>query len=225
MKVLTDDAVSYAMQAVVPTVSAYEAGYYVRVNYASGTESWVYTSGTWEGTDEQNGRLLLYVREQDAETVADANFCSVTYYPNKQYTLGSVPKGGTFPKYYHLRVEGNTGLLRNADKNDKENIFTGWKDYYAEGTGTDILYTGKETMMVTKRTDLFAQWVGSLHIVYHAGKRTAASFRWIRTGIRKTKRLRFSGAPLPERAISSSAGVGRKGVRPRNLRREICNIP
>lgn len=55
-------------------------------------------------------------------------------------------------------------------KNDKENIFTGWKDYYAEGTGTDILYTGKETMMVTKRTDLFAQWVGSLHIVYHAGE-------------------------------------------------------
>ncbi len=163
MQVLTEDTISYAMQAVVPSVSDYGAGYYVRVDYASGLQSWIYTSGAQNGTDEQNEKLLLYVRDQAVERTA--RFYSVTYYPNKQIYAGTVPKGGSYPMYYHLTVQGNTGLLRNLT--DEEKIFSGWKDYYAEGTGSDTIYTGNEILMVTRRTDMFAQWQSFLTVVYN----------------------------------------------------------
>ncbi len=165
MQVLTEDTISYAMQAVVPAISEYEAGYYVQVNYKSGLKTWIYTSGAQDGTDESNTKLLLYVRDKAVEETV--KFYSVTYHPNKKLYSGSAPKGGTFPMYYHLAVEGNSGLLRNLT--DGDNIFAGWKDYYAGETGSNTVYTGKEILMVTRRTDMFAQWTDSLKVTYHAG--------------------------------------------------------
>ncbi len=162
MKVLTEDTISYAMQAVVPSVSEYGAGYYVRVNYASGLQSWIYTSGTQGGTDEQNDKLLIQVRDNAVERTA--KFYSVTYHPNMQSCVGTVPKGGVYPMYYHLTVEGNSGLLRNSA--DDGTYFCGWKDYYAEGTGSDVIYGGGEVLMLTRRTDMFAEWNKSLRVVY-----------------------------------------------------------
>ncbi len=171
MQPLTDESNSYAMQAVVPSIQNYEEGYYVRVDYASGLSTWLYTYGSTGddgtgGTDAQNTLLKLRVRNGAVERTA--RFYSVTYHPNKQKYIGSVPKGGTYPKYYHLTVEGNTGLLRNLT--DEKKIFSGWKDYYALGTGSDTTYAGKEILMVTRRTDLFAQWVESLAVTYHSGE-------------------------------------------------------
>ncbi len=170
MQVLTEDSVSYAMQAVVPAVvpeeEGYEEGYYVRVNYKSGLETWIYTNGTRGGTDAENEKLLLYVRDKAVE--ATAPFFSVTYHAAKKDYNGSVPKSGTYPMYYHLTVEGNSGLLQNLT--DQDTIFAGWKDYYAEGTGSSTIYTGKEILMVTRRTDMFAQWVQSLSVTYHPGE-------------------------------------------------------
>lgn len=166
MQVLTEESISYAMQAVVPAVSDYGAGYYVQVRYASGLKTWIYTSGDQNGTDEQNEKLLLYVRDQAVEQTA--KFYSVTYHANKKFFGGTVPKGGTYPMYYHLTVEGNSGLLSNLTDEDK--IFAGWHDYYADGTGTDTVYTGGEILMVTKRTDMFAQWKSHLVVEYHAGE-------------------------------------------------------
>jgi len=166
MQILTEDSISYAMQAVVPAVPEYESGYYLRVNYKkSGQESWIYASGSEDGGDTDNEKLLVYVRDGAVEKTV--KFFSVSYYPNKEYYSGSTPKGGTYPMYYHLRVEGNSGLLRNQTDNDK--IFSGWKDHYTLGTGSETLFTGGESLMITRRTDMFAQWVDHLAVTYHAG--------------------------------------------------------
>jgi len=160
MNVLTEETISYAMQAAVPAIPKYEHGYEVRVDYASGKQSWIYASGG--ETDEKNTKLLLIVRDEAVER--DADFYSITYFPNKQHTLGSVPKGGTYPKYHHITVEGNSGYLRNVTDNEK--IFCGWKDEYAEGTGSGNEYYGGESLMLTRRVDMFAQWVASRRVVY-----------------------------------------------------------
>ncbi len=163
MQVLTEDSISYAMQAVVPVVSDYGRGYYVKVKYESGMEAWLYTADPGEG-NPGNNRLLLNVR--DRSVVADARFYSVTYHPNRENYIGSAPKGGAYPMYYHLKVAGNTGLLRDA--NGKE-FFNGWKDYHAEGTGN---FDGGDVITITRRTDMFAKWekYENLHVVYHPGK-------------------------------------------------------
>ncbi len=218
MQARTEDSISYAMQAVVPVIMDYGCGYYVEVEYASGTKTWIYTSpGPTDNQDNgKNDKLLLYVRDRAVKT--DACFYSVTYHPKKENVIGSAPKGGAYPMYYHLRVDGNTGLLRDPDGAE---FFLGWKDYDAEGTGS---YNGGEFITVTRRTDMFAQWGKNdgNTVVYHPGKADGGElpvdnkiyqlneYATIKGGSLTRKGYRFIGWSTKENAATVEFYVGAK---------------
>lgn len=169
MQVLTEDKISYAMQAVVPSIMEYGEGYEVKVEYEkSKLKAWIYAGDGGDGNQNNanNPKLRIYVRDHEVEETA--KFYSVTYHPNRSHYLGTVPQGGTYPMYYHLTVQGNTGLLHYDPKYDENDpaFFTSWLDYYADGTGSDTIYTGDEILTVTRRTDMFAQWATSLNVRY-----------------------------------------------------------
>jgi len=160
MDCLTQEDNSFIAQRILPAVPDLGEGYYIEVVYDSGL-SVFYT------TDGEN-RVKLTVREGPVE--ADVLFYSVTYHPNSKEYLGSVPKGGTYPKNYFITIAGNPGLLRNLESG-KGTILTGWKDVYA-GADNDPIYGSGELFQVVRRTDLFAQWVSSIRVYYKADDAT-----------------------------------------------------
>ncbi len=174
METRTDDAVSYLVQAVVPSIPDLNHGYYIEIRYNNSNTQEFYTRGGAYHhpveSQRSDDRVLLTVRDRAVER--DLEFFSVTYYPTAMYYLGTVPQGGTYPIHHYLTVPGNTGLLRIDTKKDEganggKTVFAGWKDVYAI-EDKDSIYVSGETFQVTRRTDFFAEWVDGWKVVYNA---------------------------------------------------------
>lgn len=145
-----DAASSSLVQALAPT-----GHYYVMVNGNEYTENGAALVLDCTG-GAVNGRLDFY---------------SLSYDPNAERYTGSLPTGGVYPSGYVYTVPGNTGLLVNTSFTDPsgnviDSFFTGWRNTLDPHNPHP--YKAGETLAVTGRTALFANWVSGLTVSYSA---------------------------------------------------------